>query len=148
MLICFSHVQLCDPINGSLPGSCVHGIIHAKILEWVALLQWIFPTQGSNLGLLNCRWILYPLSHLGSPGLPSDLFCSVLWFKKSLLAKKDFLQHSEDMDSHVAGLGLQIPCSWPRCWRLFHSGTGVQPQKWWELPHFGRAREQNSGLLD
>ena len=32
-----------------------------------ALLHVIFPTQGLNLGLLHCRWILYPLSHLGSP---------------------------------------------------------------------------------
>ena len=32
-----------------------------------ALLQGIFPTQGSNLRLLHCRRILYPLSHLGSP---------------------------------------------------------------------------------
>ena len=29
----------------------------------------IFPTQGSNLGLLHCRWILYCLSHQGSPRL-------------------------------------------------------------------------------
>ena len=28
-----------------------------------ALLQGIFPTQGSNPGLLHCRWILYRLSH-------------------------------------------------------------------------------------
>ena len=27
-----------------------------------SLLQGIFPTQGSNLGLLLCRWILYQLS--------------------------------------------------------------------------------------
>ena len=27
------------------------------------LLQWIFLTQESNLGLLNCRWILYQLSY-------------------------------------------------------------------------------------
>ena len=27
----------------------------------------IFPTQGSNLGLLLCRQTLYPLSHQGSP---------------------------------------------------------------------------------
>ena len=27
-----------------------------------SLLQGIFPTQGSNLGLLHCRQILYPLS--------------------------------------------------------------------------------------
>ena len=28
-----------------------------------ALLQEIFPTQGSNPGFLNCRRILYSLSH-------------------------------------------------------------------------------------
>ena len=33
----------------------------------LSLLQGIFPTQGLNLGLLHCRWILYQLSHKGSP---------------------------------------------------------------------------------
>ena len=32
-----------------------------------SLLQGIFPTQGSNPGLLHCRWILYQLSHRGHP---------------------------------------------------------------------------------
>ena len=32
-----------------------------------ALLQEIFPTQGSNPGLPHCRQILYQLSHYGSP---------------------------------------------------------------------------------
>ena len=31
-----------------------------------ALLQGIFLTQGLNLGVLNCRQILYHLSHQGS----------------------------------------------------------------------------------
>ena len=31
------------------------------------LLQGIFLTQGSNSGLLNCKRILYHLSHQGSP---------------------------------------------------------------------------------
>ena len=31
------------------------------------LLQGIFLTQGLNSGLLHCRWILYHLSHQGSP---------------------------------------------------------------------------------
>ena len=30
-------------------------------------LQGIFPTQGLNPGLPHCRWILYQLSHQGSP---------------------------------------------------------------------------------
>ena len=33
----------------------------------LSLLQGIFPTQGSNPGLLHCRCILYQLSHKGSP---------------------------------------------------------------------------------
>ena len=32
----------------------------------LSLLQGIFPTQGSNPGLLHCRQILYQLSHKGS----------------------------------------------------------------------------------
>ena len=36
----------------------------------LSLLQGIFPTQESNWGLLNCRRILYQLSHQGSPSLP------------------------------------------------------------------------------
>ena len=33
----------------------------------LSLLQGIFPTQRSNLGLPHCRWILYQLSHQGVP---------------------------------------------------------------------------------
>ena len=33
----------------------------------LSFLQGIFPTQGSNPGLLHCRQILYQLSHKGSP---------------------------------------------------------------------------------
>ena len=33
----------------------------------LSLPQGIFPTQGSNPGLLHCRKILYQLSHRGSP---------------------------------------------------------------------------------
>ena len=31
-----SCLTLCDPINCSLPGSTVHGILYARLLEWVA----------------------------------------------------------------------------------------------------------------
>ena len=43
--------------------------LQARILERVAnsLLQGIFPTQGSNPGLLHFSWILYQLGHQGSP---------------------------------------------------------------------------------
>ena len=35
----------------------------------LSLLQGIFPTKGSNPGLPHCRWILYQLTHKGSPTL-------------------------------------------------------------------------------
>ena len=101
----------------------VHGILQARILEWVAfpfsrgsshlrdqtqvsciagrfftswatgkpkntgggnlfLLQWIFPTQGSNQGLLLCRRILYQLSYQGTPTVIfSANNCPVTWLR-------------------------------------------------------------------
>ena len=43
------------------------GIFQARILEWVAISfsRGSFPTQGSNLGLPNCRQTLYRLSQQG-----------------------------------------------------------------------------------
>ena len=32
-----SYPTLCDPMNYSLPGSSVHGILQARILEWVTV---------------------------------------------------------------------------------------------------------------
>ena len=79
-----------DPMDCSPPGSSVHGIFQARVLEWGAtaslspilehknsLLQGIFPTQESNPGLLDCRQILHHLSHQGNPDLQpfSCLLC-------------------------------------------------------------------------
>ena len=36
-------------------------------VDSLSLLQWIVLTQELNWGLLHCRWILYQLSHQGSP---------------------------------------------------------------------------------
>ena len=45
----------------------------------LSLLQWIFPTQESNRGLLHCRWTLYQLSYQGSLVSPnSNLFPSII----------------------------------------------------------------------
>ena len=48
---------LCDPMDCSLPGFSVHRDSPGKNTEvgCHALLQGIFPTQGSNPGLLHCR---------------------------------------------------------------------------------------------
>ena len=57
----FSHGWLFWAQDCSPTGSSVHGILQARILEWVAIpfLQGIFLTQGSNPGLPHCRQTLY-----------------------------------------------------------------------------------------
>ena len=43
-------------------------ILRALSIQYMlSLLQGIFPTQGSDPGLLNCRLILYQLNHQGGP---------------------------------------------------------------------------------
>ena len=78
--------HLCVCVCGRAPSCSVeldslqpHGLQPTRLLcPWnspgqntgvgnLSLLQRIFPTQGSNLGLLHCRQIIYQLSHKGSP---------------------------------------------------------------------------------
>ena len=35
--VCHSVISDCDPMDCSLPGSSVHGILQARILAWVAI---------------------------------------------------------------------------------------------------------------
>ena len=70
--VCFvlSRVRLsATPLDCSPPGSSVHGDSPGKNtgVDCHALLQGIFPIQGSNPDLLHCRWLLYLLNHQGSP---------------------------------------------------------------------------------
>ena len=58
---------LCNPVNNSPPVSSVHGDSPGKNtgVGCHALLQGIFPTQGSNSGLPHCEQILNQLSYQG-----------------------------------------------------------------------------------
>ena len=57
------------PMDCSPPASSVSGDSPDKNtgVGCRALLQGIFPIQGSNPGLRHCRWSLYHLTHQGSP---------------------------------------------------------------------------------
>ena len=66
-----SYLTLCDPIYYSPPAFSVHGILQARMLEWLP-----FPppgdllTQGLNSGLLYIlHWQAGPLL-LATPGKP------------------------------------------------------------------------------
>ena len=66
VLVAQSCLTLCDPTDYSPPRSSVHGILQARIPEWMdchSPLQRNFPIQGWNPGLLPRRHILYRLSY-------------------------------------------------------------------------------------
>ena len=56
--ICQSCPTLCDPMNCSPPGSPIHGIFQARVLEWVP-----FPSPGGlpNLGMTSPKVWCYSL---------------------------------------------------------------------------------------
>ena len=61
-----SCLTLCNPVDCSPPGLCPWNSPSRNTgVGCHALLQGIFPTQGSNVGLQRCRQILYHLSHQG-----------------------------------------------------------------------------------
>ena len=71
--LCAKSLQSCSTTTAwtSPPGSSVCGILQARILEWGchALLEGIFPTQGSNPHLLDLlHWHSYTPLPLAPPG--------------------------------------------------------------------------------
>ena len=49
-----SCLTLCDPTDGRLPGSSVHGILQAKILKWVAISFSRESSQPRDQTLVSC----------------------------------------------------------------------------------------------
>ena len=65
---------LCDPVDRSLPGSSVHGILQARILKWVAIYfsrgsSWLRDQTLCILHLLHWQVGSLPLAPLGKPPL-------------------------------------------------------------------------------
>ena len=74
LIICVctqSCLTLCDPMDYSPPGSSVHGIFQASILEQVAISfsrESSWPRDRTQASCISCigKWVLYQLTHQGS----------------------------------------------------------------------------------
>lgn len=91
-------------MNYSPPGSSVHGIFQARILEWTAISssRSSFWPRNRTCVSLHCRRILYLLSHWGSHSLWLLSSRAEIWVETCL---------------------LQMPCSVtpPPFWSWIHS---------------------------
>ena len=96
----FSRVRLCDPIDGSPPGSPVPGILQARTLEWVAISfsnAWKWKVKGKSLScvrLLATSWtaayqaplptvsrrLIFKPNHSGA-NTSTNIFPSVSWMQ-------------------------------------------------------------------
>ena len=82
------HAQLCltlwDPMDYNPPGSSIHGISQARMLEWAAISfsRWSsWPRDGTHISGSSCigKRILDHLRHLGSPDP-----CEIYWIEVNL----------------------------------------------------------------
>ena len=138
MIVCmpsrFSHVQLCDAMDCSLPGSFIHGGSPGKNTRvgCHALLQGIFPTQGMNpclFWLLHCWWILYHWATWEAPYIMIRYLylnvCMHYGYKvyKEIAVKRESVSCSVMYDSLLPhGLkhtSFPCPSSFPRAYSNF-----------------------------
>ena len=58
---------LCDPMDGHVPGSFVHGILQARILEWVAISSSRGSSQCRDQTHISCVSCTFAAEPTGKP---------------------------------------------------------------------------------
>ena len=131
-----SCLSLWDPMDCSPPGSSVYGIPQARILEWVAISssKGIFPTQGSNpglLGLLHWQVDSLLLSHLGNPIIP--IVQTKSGAQRPVDPQDASLVHDVLQPRHSSGRrgGGQGICIWPQLVTSLLRGLGWVLSPFW-----------------
>ena len=122
-LVAQSCLTFCDPMDCSPPGSSVHGDSPGKNTGegCHALLQEIFPIQGSDSGLQHCRWILYCLSHQGSPLMyytEHIMRIKVFWKSNLLPSWTQLVLRSLSCPMAIIILLNVVPCLLPSCFNM------------------------------
>ena len=144
MLSLFSRVWLCDPMNCNLPGSSVHGILQARILEWAA----ISSSRGSSWPRGQPTSLLSPALQVNSSllepsGKPSwGMLCSsregkVGWLDDSGVWKWGELRRvdwtSLGDGRWAASLTLHVCRGSPAAWGVLWTSPVSSTYNWWVL---------------
>ena len=145
---------LWDPIDWSLPGSSVHGILQARILGvgCHSLIQGIFPIQGSDPCILHCRQILYFWAT--REALIYFIRCLQISYLTNLLLLSDKLSIQLGIQGcsepgHTALVKPSFQCSSPssipehdaHCWRRFFACAPLCTCEWWTMTNLVEAQK-------
>ena len=133
MCVCAKSLQLCptlcDLMECSLPGSSIHGILQARILEWVAMPSSRGSSWPRDWTCISClpAWEVssLPLAPLGKPwkcwprttDLPSgpELCIFSFWELFLLLLGVFWNQKGEQWQAECCGLSVSLPTKF-RSW--------------------------------
>ena len=120
-----SCLTLCDPMVYSPPGSSVHRILQARILEWIAMPSSRGYSRARGWTRVSCvpcigRWVLDHSCHLASP-LPVVVSSNVgPWILKYNLIRKRRLTHRKNVNP-----GLRLS-------RVEHTKELEKPGEGWQ----------------
>ena len=110
----------CNPMDWSLPSSTVHGILQARILEWIAM-----PSFGGSSWLRDrTLCLMFPDLQLdSSPLAPHSRFWSLFVFK---FLVSHFLTQCMTLYLAVLTIGTSIPSSvqWENTFNSQRDGMG------------------------
>ena len=114
-----SCLTLSNPLDCSLPGSSIHGILQAGILEWVAMSSSRGPFQLRNQTHVYCS------SCLAGGFYTSEPLGQSYWAKReALCGKTTTTTTTKHLTSLVAQTGKHLPTMWE---------TRVQSLGWEDL---------------
>ena len=113
---------LCNPIDCSLPGSSVHGILYARILEWIAILFSNRSSWHRDQTQVSCiAGEFFSLPHQGSPCIGIDTNTDIF---------PDFSNEGDFPDGPV------VKISPSKC-----RGCGLDPWSGAKVPHAVRLKK-------
>ena len=143
-----SYVRLCNHMEGSTPGSSVHEISQARILEWVVLsFSRYLPNPGIEPTSADSQADSLPLSHLESHDNAYPLVAqmvkrlpAVRETRVQSLGREDPLE--EEMATHSSTLAWKIPWT-EEPGRLRSMGSQRVRQDWGTSLHFTISKTNN-----
>ena len=97
---------LCDPMDCSLPGSSVHGVFQARVLEWSAIafskfINWPVANQSVSGGLLDIKSERRSWVHAGCWYYENKYTCSCMCHRESVLRERG--QRQGDITASKSG---------------------------------------------
>ena len=133
-MLCATSLQLCltlcSPTDCSPPGSSVHGILQARILEWVVVLSFKGSSRLRDLIHVSCagKQVLYDSGPLGgirkwADITSSELACSCcLHNMLCMLNRMSIYSQSKFSESYTDSM------SYARLWTCSSEGLSLQSE--------------------